>query len=94
MAHNTDLTKITNTRLVGDVDYDQAKLVAKYITPVPGGVGPMTVAMLMQNTVIAAEREVARILKMSWNLEILPLELQEPVPRWVQQLDGDLYKLF
>ena len=66
---------------MGDVDYDQAKLVAKYITPVPGGVGPMTVAMLMQNTVIAAEREVARILKMSWNLEILPLELQEPVPR-------------
>ena len=66
---------------MGDVDYDQAKLVAKYITPVPGGVGPMTVAMLMQNTVIAAEREVARILKMSWNLEILPLELQETVPR-------------
>lgn len=72
---------MTNTRLVGDVDYDQARLVAKYITPVPGGVGPMTVAMLMQNTVNAAERAVTRILKMSWNLEILPVDLKQPVPR-------------
>lgn len=55
---------------------------AKYITPVPGGVGPMTVAMLMQNTVIAAELEAARILKMSWDLEVLPVDLKQPVPRW------------
>ncbi|KAG5316929.1 MTDC protein, partial [Pseudoatta argentina] len=41
-------------RLVGDVDYDGVKDVAGYITPVPGGVGPMTVAMLMKNTVTAA----------------------------------------
>lgn len=66
---------------MGDVDYEEAKLVAKYITPVPGGVGPMTVAMLMQNTVLAAELEAARILKMSWNLEILPVDLKQPVPR-------------
>lgn len=66
---------------MGDVDYDQAKTVAKYITPVPGGVGPMTVAMLMQNTVIAAEHEAARILKMAWDLEILPVDLKQPVPR-------------
>jgi len=42
-------------RLVGDVDFGQVKLVAGKITPNPGGVGPMTIAMLMQNTVQAAE---------------------------------------
>lgn len=45
-----------NYRLVGDVDYDGVKEVAGHITPVPGGVGPMTVAMLMKNTVTAAMR--------------------------------------
>ncbi|HLP90907.1 MAG TPA: bifunctional methylenetetrahydrofolate dehydrogenase/methenyltetrahydrofolate cyclohydrolase FolD [Nostocaceae cyanobacterium] len=40
-----------NSRLVGDVQFDTAANVAEYITPVPGGIGPMTVAMLMQNTV-------------------------------------------
>ncbi len=44
------------TRLVGDVDFTQASAVAGAITPVPGGVGPMTIAMLMANTVIAAHR--------------------------------------
>ncbi len=43
-------------RLIGDVDFDQVSKVAGTITPVPGGVGPMTVAMLLQNTVSAAER--------------------------------------
>ncbi|XP_020282796.1 bifunctional methylenetetrahydrofolate dehydrogenase/cyclohydrolase, mitochondrial [Pseudomyrmex gracilis] len=43
-------------RLVGDVDYDSVKEVAGHITPVPGGVGPMTVAMLMKNTVTTAMR--------------------------------------
>lgn len=41
-------------RLVGDVDYDEVKEVAGAITPVPGGVGPMTIAMLLQNTLTAA----------------------------------------
>lgn len=41
-------------KLVGDVDFAKAKEVAGWITPVPGGVGPMTIAMLMRNTVIAA----------------------------------------
>ncbi|MFH0879091.1 MAG: hypothetical protein V2A34_05215, partial [Lentisphaerota bacterium] len=41
-------------RLVGDVDFDSVEKVASYITPVPGGVGPMTVAMLLKNTVTAA----------------------------------------
>lgn len=40
-----------NSRLVGDVDFDAVHNLAEYITPVPGGIGPMTVAMLLQNTV-------------------------------------------
>ena len=43
-------------RLVGDVAYDEAAEVAAAITPVPGGVGPMTIAMLMRNTLVAAHR--------------------------------------
>ena len=43
---------------VGDVDFESAKDVAGYITPVPGGVGPMTVAMLLRNTVAAAKAQV------------------------------------
>lgn len=43
-----------STRLVGDIDYESVSLVAAAITPVPGGVGPMTIACLMQNTVSAA----------------------------------------
>src|SRR6267154_1666806 len=43
-------------RLVGDVDFEGVKEKASYITPVPGGVGPMTVTMLLENTVAAAER--------------------------------------
>jgi methylenetetrahydrofolate dehydrogenase (NADP+)/methenyltetrahydrofolate cyclohydrolase len=46
-------------RLVGDVDFDTVSQVASKITPVPGGVGPMTIAMLMSNTVRAAERIAA-----------------------------------
>lgn len=48
------------TRLVGDVDYDDALTVAGAITPVPGGVGPMTIAMLMANTATAAARAADR----------------------------------
>ena len=43
-------------RLVGDVAYDEAAAVAGAITPVPGGVGPMTIAMLLRNTLVAAHR--------------------------------------
>lgn len=46
-----------NGKLCGDVDFDEVKEVAGYITPVPGGVGPMTVAALMQNTITAALRQ-------------------------------------
>lgn len=46
-----------NGKLFGDVDFDEVKNVAAYVTPVPGGVGPMTIAMLLKNTVIAAKRQ-------------------------------------
>ena len=45
------------TRVVGDVDFEAAKQIAGWITPVPGGVGPMTIACLLQNTLIAARRQ-------------------------------------
>lgn len=51
-----DATKKSGTRLVGDVAYDECKEIASAITPVPGGVGPMTVAMLIANTVESCER--------------------------------------
>ncbi len=52
-----DATRKSGRRLVGDVDFDAAKEVAGAITPVPGGVGPMTIAMLLQNTIRSAQRE-------------------------------------
>lgn len=49
--------KIDNKyKLIGDVDFESVQTVAGYITPVPGGVGPMTVAMLMKNTILAAKK--------------------------------------
>jgi methylenetetrahydrofolate dehydrogenase (NADP+)/methenyltetrahydrofolate cyclohydrolase len=45
-------------RLVGDVDFNEVAQKASYITPVPGGVGPMTIAMLLKNTFIAAKMEI------------------------------------
>ena len=47
------------TRLVGDVAFDECSSVARAITPVPGGVGPMTIACLLKNTLEAAERRFA-----------------------------------
>lgn len=55
-----DPTAKRGYRLVGDVDFESAKEVAGAITPVPGGVGPMTIAMLMQNTLRAAEIALAK----------------------------------
>ncbi|MEA3308668.1 MAG: bifunctional methylenetetrahydrofolate dehydrogenase/methenyltetrahydrofolate cyclohydrolase FolD [Chloroflexota bacterium] len=51
-----DDTRKRGYRLVGDVDFDEAVEVAAHITPVPGGVGPMTIAMLLKNTVTGAKR--------------------------------------
>jgi 5,10-methylene-tetrahydrofolate dehydrogenase/methenyl tetrahydrofolate cyclohydrolase len=50
-----DASRKRGYRLVGDVDFESAKEVAGKITPVPGGVGPMTIAMLMANTLRAAQ---------------------------------------
>ena len=49
------INRLDNGKLVGDCDFESARQRAAFITPVPGGVGPMTVAMLMQNTLTAAE---------------------------------------
>ena len=51
-----DPTAKRGYRLVGDVAYDEVKEVASAVTPVPGGVGPMTIAMLLQNTLVSAQR--------------------------------------
>ena len=51
-----DASTKSGYRLVGDVDFESAREVASLITPVPGGVGPMTIALLLRNTVRAAER--------------------------------------
>jgi len=54
------INRLPDGKLAGDVDYESAREVAGWITPVPGGVGPMTVAMLIQNTVTAARRAAGR----------------------------------
>lgn len=48
------INRDSNGEICGDIDFDDVKEKASYITPVPGGIGPMTIAMLMQNTIIAA----------------------------------------
>lgn len=50
-----------NSRLVGDVDFESVQQVAKFLTPVPGGIGPMTVAMLLQNTVLSYSQRDQRM---------------------------------
>ena len=73
-----DDSKKSGQKLVGDVDFDSAAQTASKITPVPGGVGPMTVAMLLQNVINSAtiyfEKQKAR------HIKPLPLKLQSPVP--------------
>lgn len=73
-----DSTKQSGQRLVGDVEFESAAEVASQITPVPGGVGPMTVAMLMQNVVDSASSYFERL--KSRHIIPLPIRLQSPVP--------------
>lgn len=73
-----DATKKAGYRMVGDVDFESASQVASHITPVPGGVGPMTVAMLMQNVVEATTNYFENL--KNRRIVPLPLKLQEPVP--------------
>ncbi|MGP1368896.1 MAG: bifunctional methylenetetrahydrofolate dehydrogenase/methenyltetrahydrofolate cyclohydrolase FolD [Treponema sp.] len=58
-----DASKKSGFRLAGDVDFENVKEKAAFITPVPGGVGPMTIAMLMANTLEAAENTAAKSTK-------------------------------
>ncbi len=55
-----DASKKSGFRLIGDADFDDLKEIASYITPVPGGVGPMTIAMLIYNTLEAAENSIKK----------------------------------
>jgi methylenetetrahydrofolate dehydrogenase (NADP+)/methenyltetrahydrofolate cyclohydrolase len=57
------INRLPDGKLVGDVDFEGARQRAAFITPVPGGVGPMTITMLIANTVQAAERFVSRQVK-------------------------------
>ena len=52
------INRLESGKLVGDVEFESASKRARAITPVPGGVGPMTVAMLMKNTLQAAKRQL------------------------------------
>ena len=76
--YKPDSTKKSGQRLVGDVDFESASQVASQITPVPGGVGPMTVAMLMQNVVAAANAYFDK--QKDRHVTPLPLKLTRPVP--------------
>ena len=52
------INRMPDGRLCGDVDFESAKDVASFITPVPGGVGPMTITMLLANTLESAQRSL------------------------------------
>ena len=54
------INRLDDGRLVGDVDFDEVASKCSYITPVPGGVGPMTIAMLLNNTILAAQAKIAK----------------------------------
>lgn len=71
-----DNTKKSGKKLVGDVDFESAKHKTSFITPVPGGVGPMTVAMLMNNVFVAAKTSLTKKVK----FQPLPLITKSPVP--------------
>ena len=54
------INRLYDGRLVGDVDFEEVAPKCSYITPVPGGVGPMTIAMLLNNTILAAQAKIAK----------------------------------
>ncbi|XP_005399187.1 PREDICTED: C-1-tetrahydrofolate synthase, cytoplasmic [Chinchilla lanigera] len=75
-----DNTKPNGKKVVGDVAYEEAKERAGFITPVPGGVGPMTVAMLMQSTIESAKRFLEKFKPGVWTIHYNSLNLKIPVP--------------
>ncbi|OJJ48625.1 hypothetical protein ASPZODRAFT_61968 [Penicilliopsis zonata CBS 506.65] len=76
--YKPDATKKSGQKLVGDVEFESAAQVASQITPVPGGVGPMTVAMLLKNVVNSAKAYFKK--QKDRHVVPLPLKLVEPVP--------------
>ena len=68
------INRLPDGRLVGDVDFEGVRRKASHITPVPGGVGPMTVTMLLVNTISSAERAAA--------LRLAPSPQGRWPPRW------------
>ncbi|MBO7475326.1 MAG: bifunctional methylenetetrahydrofolate dehydrogenase/methenyltetrahydrofolate cyclohydrolase, partial [Campylobacter sp.] len=52
------INRLEDGRLVGDADFDSVKEKCSFITPVPGGVGPMTIAMLLENTITSAKNRL------------------------------------
>lgn len=76
--YKPDASKKSGERLVGDVEFESASQVASQITPVPGGVGPMTVAMLLKNVVHSAKSYFEK--QKDRHVTPLPIRLQQPVP--------------
>jgi methylenetetrahydrofolate dehydrogenase (NADP+)/methenyltetrahydrofolate cyclohydrolase/formyltetrahydrofolate synthetase len=76
--YKPDATKKSGQRLVGDVEFESAAQVASQITPVPGGVGPMTVAMLLKNVVHSAKSYFEK--QKDRHITPLPIRLESPVP--------------
>ncbi|KAG0658741.1 mitochondrial C1- tetrahydrofolate synthase precursor [Maudiozyma exigua] len=74
-----DPTKKSDQRLVGDVDFESAKEKASFITPVPGGVGPMTVSLLINNALIAAKKQFVDS-EAPLKISRLPLKTVKNVP--------------
>ena len=60
MVIDVGVNRVGEKKLVGDVEFEAAKARASAITPVPGGVGPMTITMLLYNTVEGAKRRAAQ----------------------------------
>lgn len=75
-----DASKKSGSRMVGDCDFESCAQVASKITPVPGGVGPMTVASLLENVILAAQAHYAANNQPKRFTNPLPLALHTPVP--------------
>lgn len=72
-------------RICGDVDFDEVSKVASHITPVPGGVGPMTVTMLLKNTLESAKRYYHKyLIDSKWHISYSRLNRRTPVPEDIQ----------
>lgn len=76
----SDASKKSGSRMVGDCDFESCSAKASKLTPVPGGVGPMTVATLLDNVIIAAKKHYAKNNETPKFTNPLKLNLQTPVP--------------